>query len=49
MSNPKFVRDVYKRLNPTIEEWCEVNKEKGTIYEHINMINSCDDGYHWGC
>lgn len=48
MSNPKFVRDVYKRLNPTIEQWCEDNKEKGNIYEHINMINSCDDGYHWG-
>lgn len=48
MSNPKFVRDVYKRLNPTIEHWCEFHKDKGNIYEHINTINSCDDGYHWG-
>ena len=48
MSNPKFVRDVYKRLNPTIEQWCEFHKERGNIYEHINTVNSCDDEYHWG-
>lgn len=43
-----FARKVYKRLNPTIEQWCEFHKDKGNIYEHINSVNSCDDGYHWG-
>lgn len=47
MSND-FVRKVYKRLNPTIEQWCEFHKDKDNIYEHINTVNSCDDGYHWG-
>lgn len=42
-----FVRDVYKRLNPTIEQWCEFHKDRGNIYEHTITINSCDDGYDW--